>query len=345
MAAQSQALQPKEMDWTEDATLSLRYEEWKEECKLLLTGPMDKFTKAAKVSMVKLWMGKVGREYLKSIDELDPDDFTDLLNSLESWVKPKANAIAAFTELRKLSQGEQPLQVYINEVSRLTEACGLTGESKKKLETLAIVSGIASDQAYKKCISEGGTLTLHRAKEICRLEDAARRQCETLRPKSDQTSSQVHVVRSKHRNKPGGPSYQNSNRSLNNSNQNKQQQSKCGRCGSSSWHSKQECPARDAECHKCHKIGHYATTCRSRSAIKKINTEIDSSESDQESAPVHQINSLQTKGARSPEHIRPAWIAPSTSAPAQLIDCEVDTGAGCNILPLYQAKQLFNQLE
>nr|XP_057937756.1 cytokine receptor family member b2 isoform X2 [Doryrhamphus excisus] len=37
----------------------------------------------------------------------------------------------------------------------------------------------------------------------------------------------------------------------------------CGRCGKSPAHSKNDCAARDAECRKCRKMGHFAAQCRS----------------------------------------------------------------------------------
>ena len=40
-------------------------------------------------------------------------------------------------------------------------------------------------------------------------------------------------------------------------------------------------------------------------------------------------------------HIRSLWISQEFSSQAYQISCEVDTGASCNILPLYKAKALF----
>ena len=37
----------------------------------------------------------------------------------------------------------------------------------------------------------------------------------------------------------------------------------CGWCGRSPIHKKQECPAKDAVCHKCSKRGHFQSVCRS----------------------------------------------------------------------------------
>lgn len=40
-------------------------------------------------------------------------------------------------------------------------------------------------------------------------------------------------------------------------------QKSCGRCGKAPAHSLNNCAARDAECRKCHKKGHFAAVCRS----------------------------------------------------------------------------------
>ena len=46
---------------------------------------------------------------------------------------------------------------------------------------------------------------------------------------------------------------------------------------------------------------------------------------------------------RDTEHIRSLWVAQSQESQVSQTDCEVDTGAGCNILPTHTAQQLFGQ--
>ncbi|KAK7494983.1 hypothetical protein BaRGS_00013862 [Batillaria attramentaria] len=47
--------------------------------------------------------------------------------------------------------------------------------------------------------------------------------------------------------------------------------SKCTRCGKGQQHTKEQCPARKAECRKCHKKGHYAAMCFSKaSGVYKV---------------------------------------------------------------------------
>ena len=43
------------------------------------------------------------------------------------------------------------------------------------------------------------------------------------------------------------------------------------------------------------------------------------------------------------EHILPAWIVQSPNSKIHQIGMEIDTGAGCNVMPLYKVNELFGQ--
>ena len=43
------------------------------------------------------------------------------------------------------------------------------------------------------------------------------------------------------------------------------------------------------------------------------------------------------------QHIRPLWISQSKDSDVQQMHCEVDTGAGFNVLPVCKVKVLFGQ--
>ena len=68
-----------------------------------------------------------------------------------------------------------------------------------------------------------------------------------------------------------------------------------------------------------------------------------------EELPQAKCNSLQTiqvprLGANEQsEHIQPAWIAESQNFKMHQMDVEIDTGAGCNVMPLYKVNELFGQ--
>ena len=72
---------------------------------------------------------------------------------------------------------------------------------------------------------------------------------------------------------------------------------------------------------------YYVTNEQAKAPIKCLKT----------TARVHQIQGKDT------EHIRPLWVAQSKGSQILQTDCEVNTGAGCNILPVHKAQQLFGQ--
>ena len=63
-------------------------------------------------------------------------------------------------------------------------------------------------------------------------------------------------------------------------------------------------------------------------------------------APIHHLKTVTVESLNHPKsepHIRPLWLSQESSSQIFQIDCEVDTGASCNILPLYKAKALFGK--
>ena len=54
-------------------------------------------------------------------------------------------------------------------------------------------------------------------------------------------------------------------------------------------------------------------------------------------------DSGKSQSPKSEPHIHPFWLGQVSSSQIFQIDCEVDTGASCNILPLYKAKALFGE--
>ena len=43
----------------------------------------------------------------------------------------------------------------------------------------------------------------------------------------------------------------------------------------------------------------------------------------------------------SSKHIKPLWLSTASGGPIYEVECEIDAGAGCNVMPLYLHKSLF----
>ena len=132
---------------------------------------------------VTLWAGKEACTYLSRVEEHRKNSLESLFKTLDDWTKPKADEIAAFTQLQALNQGNKTLSEFILEVQRLAELCNLTcNGDKEKLIRNCIVAGVTSTKAYQQCISKGSSLALSECIKICQMEDATHRQVQTLRP-------------------------------------------------------------------------------------------------------------------------------------------------------------------
>ena len=357
------------MDWTEDEDLHKRYKEWQDEVELILSAPLNSLSKTAKAGYVQLWAGKAARAYLKS-EAVDTTQPKTILTALHEWTKPKCNEIAAFTRLRTLVQDSKSLSEFIQEARTLVDACGYTTDKDRLLRDV-IVSGVKSPLAYQRCITKGSELSLADCIKICQSEDSTRRQCEALRPDLRKTAhqEQTEVHRLGYKGKPHAQHAQHWNNSLQTAPGSKRQSCYC--CGATPGHPRSKCPARDAVCRSCTKVGHYEKVCRSkRSSVKHIQsqdypdslssppmssppmstppdyTSVYLQSGSEHKAPCHMLKTVPVSRLQSPtpeEHIRPLWVSQSRNSTVHEIDCEVDTGAGCNVLPLYKAKELFKE--
>ena len=140
--------------------------------------------------------------------------------------------------------------------------------------------------------------------------------------------------------------------------QTKSKRESCFNCGAKPSHPKSECPAKKAKCFKCGKEGHYGSVCRSKRRDARVNEVQAQSATTPESvdcvldeyepvyfnAPIYHLKTVTVESLNHPKselHIRPLWLSQESSSQIFQIDCEVDTGASCNILQWYKAKALF----
>ena len=211
MASQNFVQGPK-MDWTEDPELHKHFREWREEAELLVDTALAHIRdRQTKTKYVTLWAGKEARTYLATVPDDKKDSLQDLLDMLEDWTRPKADEIAAYTQLRALCQGNKTLSMYIQEIRRLVDLCNLDcNADKDKLIRNLIIAGVNSIRAYQQCISKGSSLSLEDCIKIWQMEDATCRQVQALWPESADCSDStlVHKISNQ-------PQYQQSRGSYN----------------------------------------------------------------------------------------------------------------------------------
>ena len=108
-----------------------------------------------KVKYVTLWAGKEAHAYLNTVEVHQKNSLDALFKTLHDWTKPKADEIAAYSQLQELNQGNKTMSQFIQEVRRLVDLCNLKcNEDKELLTRNSIITGIASMKAYQQFISK-----------------------------------------------------------------------------------------------------------------------------------------------------------------------------------------------
>jgi hypothetical protein len=129
-----------------------------------------------------------------------------------------------------------------------------------------IVLGIRDDSVRKKLITQGNALTLEDAVRVCRSNEVTSHVMKSVAKGAVSSGTSVDAVQMKRKGTKSKPSYADkpSDKNFKPASQSKrpasgtkQPSNKCGRCGKEP-HSKKDCPARDAKCRNCSRVGHYA---------------------------------------------------------------------------------------
>lgn len=394
MARQQIYKQP-EMDWGDDSLLYTRLQKFQRDCNEVFRGILNKESNTAKAYYLLSWLPDHVKDYLYSTLN-GREEFKEpaqIFEELEKKYKMKVNELSSFTRLCNLTQGNKPLAEFLTEARKLVTECSYPNDGERLLRDI-IVCKINSKSAYTKCVEKGRNLTLEQAMDIINNDEAVKRQVEFTRPElknpeyaefRNSTATEVNKImdntdsesasdsESVHR--MGGfkqKSPKNRKREFNNSNNG------CTSCGYYKRHPKEQCRAKDVECYKCHRTGHFSKCCLSKSpsksrnsynssqnsrilqlerVVKQLASNLKTQSTDTEvvdcmaqdftdiSFPVNKLSVTQPvyqmKSHVNGEQMRPMWISQHQNSEITETVCEVDTGAGCNVMGIDQAKKLF----
>ena len=135
-----------------------------------------------------------------------------------------------------------------------------------------IVLGIADDTVRKRLISQGNNLSLAEAVRVCRSNEVTSTIMQSV-AKSTGAGAVDAVAQGQgdtaqgHR-KPGQTTRRRDYADSNATQQKPHTLSngpRCSRCGRQPLHARRDCPAGEAKCRKCGKVGHWQVQCRSKS--------------------------------------------------------------------------------
>ena len=216
-------------------------------------------------------MGAEAANVVESSEQYGVDQSCDtILTVLEQFCVGEKNVIHERYKFNSRSQlpGET-FDAFYSELRLLANRCGFNYRPRETDGPLPsdemirdrIVLGIRDDSVRKKLISQGNGLTLGAAVRVCRSQEIT-----STAMRSMASAPGEKLIAPVGRSKPTQKYKANSRTTLTRTSTAKpgevqQRPGTCGRCGKTA-HSKQQCPARDAECRTCKKKGHYAMLCR-----------------------------------------------------------------------------------
>ena len=142
-----------------------------------------------------------------------------------------------------------------------------------------LVVGLLDDALSKK-MQLNAKLTLEKAVTMARQSETVHKQQSIVRVTAQDSSPLEHESLEALNSKRANKKHAEKNKSPAAAKGVRKQHSKddkCSRCGKTPWHNRQQCPGKDSECHKCHKVGHYSAQCynKNMSEITEDQTEPD----------------------------------------------------------------------
>ena len=193
------------------------------------------------------------------LDAAELDHITPLIEAFRTYCKGKANITVLRYRFNTCQQLNESMDTYIAQLRARAMDCEY-GNLEASLLCDRIVCGIGDDILREKLLHTQN-LDLEQCITMCRLSEI--RSSDVHTHTRANASNEVDTVRyTAGRGRP-----QATRASTRNTRQQASEVVGCNGCGYN--HRRDNCPAKGKECNNCHKTGHFARVCRSRTTTDK----------------------------------------------------------------------------
>ena len=258
--------------------------------------------------------------------------YDDIIATLQrTYVKKKNNVFARYSLLTRQQSSEESISTYMQALKSLAKDCNFSDVSaecyRDELIRDSFINGLNSPIIRQRLL-EIGDLELITAQEIAENLDTAYKQ--SLAMGNRQTSQPLVAAQETNKHnleqETAAVTY--------GSNRENFGKKSCFFCGSTTLHNRARCPARNAECKFCHKIGHFMEVCLSLPSKRQKSKPFSAS-----SAFVTSGNAiLSSTVAAAPSSLSMA-VAPATIN-GSVINVLFDSGASENFIDYKIVKNL-----
>ena len=301
---------------------------------------LEEKAEEAQVNTLIYTMGDDADDIVRSfrLSEEDSTKYSVVRAKFDAHFVKRRNVIyeRAKFNLRRQEEGE-PVDSFITALYGLAEHCGY-GDLHDEMIRDRIVVGIRDSSIAVK-LQLDAELTLSKAVTLVRQAEAVKQQQPLLRGEghvagAKKPDTAVGAViggrRGQSKSKQGFRAKQRSDKPGFFASKQPAKVTTCSRCGKSPPHDRQQCPARDAVCHKCAKRGHFQSVCRSTAKVGEVHLD-----SFQASPSEVFLGSLTEQGANPSS----PW-AVTLSLNGKPTHFEIDTGADVTVISQLAHKEI-----
>ena len=275
---------------------------------------------ANQVNTLVYSMGDKAYDILQSfnLSEADSARYRTVKERFEAHFVKKRNTIYERAKFNRRKQEEgETADDFITDLYCLSEHCQY-GALRDEMIRDRIVVGIRDHRLSEKLQMEP-ELTLEKTLIQVRQSELVKKQQGTLR---NESSREIEIITHKTRSTAGKSHYKGRPKTSGES----RYSHKCTRCGRTPGHSRQHCPANEAECYNCHKKGHYRSMCRSKptsTGIQTVTTAVNHEEYEEEFLGVIQVDTAT---------VSQEWTI-TANLNSSDVKFKIDTGADVTVIP------------
>ena len=225
------------------------------------------------VSTLLYCLGEQAEAVLNSTNASDTDKakYETVIAKLDEFFKVRKNVIFERARFNRRNQRDgESAEQYIMALYDLAENCEY-GDLQSEMIRDRLVVGIR-DAALSERLQTDAELTLEKAKKTIRQREAVHEQQRVLKGAEPTSLETVQYSRSSNRRLRGSQQQGGRSKSKTPSDT---RRNKCTRCGKDA-HPREKCPAKDAECHRCKRKGHYGAMCFSKAVAGSVEAAADS---------------------------------------------------------------------
>ena len=209
-----------------------------------------------------------------------PETYASAIATLDAaYIRPTSVVYNRHQLITSKQDSGQTIDAYLQNLNRIAKSCNFEAvtaeQNRQQYVRDAFINGISSTTIRQRLLENVGELTLTQACTQARALEQAQNQSATYEQNNmnnnvaaiTETDSSLAAAGGR-KNKPFTKN--NTNNTTNQYvSQQTQSKDKCYFCGNAR-HDRTQCPARNDECLKCQKKGHWGRVCRSNTAIASI---------------------------------------------------------------------------